>query len=222
MRDALLLAAALMGVFPVAQAGTVQVTVLARDGKPLPDAVVVLEPAAGQKVPAPQPVSQTVTQEKMQFDPMLSVVPVGSTIRFSNLDRWDHHVKGGAPGLMSTGGTSFELRLAGRVPGQTPPGSEVTMEKAGPVQLGCHLHGSMRGFVYVAPTPWAARTAADGVATLAQVPEGAMQLRIWHPDQLLDTAAVAVQVQPVTAVNMPTLIQPRKPRRARSDTGSTY
>jgi plastocyanin len=74
----------------------VQVTVLARDGKPLPDAVVVLEPAAGQPVPAAQPVSQTVTQEKMQFNPMLSVVPVGSKIRFSNLDRWDHHVKGGA------------------------------------------------------------------------------------------------------------------------------
>ena len=96
------------------------------------------------------------------------------------------------------------------------------MEKAGPVQLGCHLHGSMRGFVYVAPTPWAARTAPDGAATLAQVPEGVMQLRVWHPDQLLDTAAVAVQVLPVTAVNVPTLIQPRKPRRTRSETGRTY
>lgn len=222
MRPAPLLAACLLAGLSAAQAATVQVTVLARDGKPLPDAVVVLEPAAGQPVPVAPPVSLTVTQEKMQFDPMLSVVPVGSKIRFSNLDRWDHHVKGGAPGLTGAGSTSFEFRLAGRVPGQTPPSSEVTLEKAGPVQLGCHLHGSMRGFVYVAATPWAARTATDGVATLAQVPEGAMQLRVWHPDQLLDTAAVAVQVQPVTAVNVPTLIQPRKPRRAPSDTGSTY
>lgn len=222
MHHAPLLAVSLLAGLHAAQAATVQVTVLARDGKPLPDAVVVLEPAAGQPVPAAQPVSQTVTQEKMQFDPMLSVVPVGSKVRFSNLDRWDHHVKGGAPGLMAEGSTSFEFRLAGRVPGRTPPGSEVTMEKAGPVQLGCHLHGSMRGFVYVAPTPWAARTAPDGAATLAQVPEGVMQLRVWHPDQLLDTAAVAVQVLPVTAVNVPTLIQPRKPRRTRSETGRTY
>lgn len=222
MRYASLLAAALLGGLPVAQAGTVQVTVLARDGKPLPDAVVVLEPAAGQKVPAAQPVSQTVTQEKMQFDPMLSVVPVGSTLKFSNLDRWDHHVKGGTPGLLAAGTTAFEFRLAGRVQGQTPPSSEVTLEKAGPVQLGCHLHGSMRGFVYVTPTPWAARTSAEGVATLAQVPDGAMQLRVWHPDQLVDTAAVAVQVQPVTAVSVPTLIQPRKPRRAVVESGSTY
>jgi plastocyanin len=222
MRHAPLLVAGLLAGLHAAQAASVQVTVLARDGKPLPDAVVVLEPAAGQPVPVAQPVSQTVVQEKMQFDPMLSVLPVGSKIRFSNLDRWDHHVKGGAPGLMASGGTSFEFRLAGRVQGQTPPVSEVVLDKAGPIQLGCHLHGSMRGFVYVAPTPWAARTAGNGVATLAQVPEGAMQLRVWHPDQLVDTAAVAVQVQPVTALSVPTLIQPRKPRRAQTDNGSTY
>lgn len=107
MRPAPLLAACLLAGLSAAQAATVQVTVLARDGKPLPDAVVVLEPAAGQPVPVAPPVSLTVTQEKMQFDPMLSVVPVGSKIRFSNLDRWDHHVKGGAPGLTGAGSTSF-------------------------------------------------------------------------------------------------------------------
>lgn len=222
MRHAPLLAACLLAGLSAAQAATVQVTVLARDGKPLPDAVVVLEPAAGQPVPAAQPINQTVTQEKMQFDPVLSLVPVGSKIRFANLDRWDHHVKGGTPSLLSAGTTAFEFRLAGRVQGQTPPSSDVTMEKAGPIQLGCHLHGSMRGFVYVASTPWAAKTSADGTATLPQVPEGAMQLRVWHPDQLVDQASVALQVQPVTTVNVPTLVQPRKPRRVQSDAGSTY
>lgn len=222
MRNPTLLAACLLASVQAAQAGTVQVTVLARDGKPLPDAVVVLEPAAGQKVPVAQPVSQTITQEKMQFAPVLSVVPLGSTLKFANLDRWDHHVKGGAPGLLAVGTTSFEFRLAGRTQGQSTPGSEVVVDKAGPIQLGCHLHGSMRGFVYVAPTPWAAQTSADGVVTLPQVPDGAMQLRVWHPDQLLDQATVAVQVQAVTAVNVPTLIQPRKPRRIQFDSGNTY
>lgn len=222
MRLLPLMALGLLAATPLAQAATVQVTVLARDGKPLPDAVVVLEPAAGQPVPAAQPVSQTVTQEKMQFDPMLSLVPVGSKLKFANLDRWDHHVKGGTPSLMAAGTTAFEFRLAGRTQGQTPPSSEVVLDKAGPIQLGCHLHGSMRGFVYVASTPWAAKTAADGTVTLPQVPEGAMQLRVWHADQLVDTAGVAVQVQPVTSVSVPTLIQPRKPRRVQPDAGSTY
>ena len=57
---------------------------------------------------------------------------------------------------------------------------------------------------------------------MPQVPEGAMQLRIWHADQLVDQASVAVQVQPVTSVNVPTLIQPRKPRRIQFDSGNQY
>ena len=222
MRPTTLLAAGLLTAFGAAQAATVQVTVLARDGKPLPDAVVVLEPAAGQPVPAAQPLSHTITQEKMQFDPALSLLPMGSKIRFSNLDRWDHHVKGGAPGLLAAGTTAFEFRLAGRAQGQPTPSSEVVLDKTGPIQLGCHLHGSMRGFVYVSPTPWAARTSSDGVALMSQVPEGAMQLRVWHADQLLDQALVSVQVQPVTNVNVPTLIQPRKPRRIQFDSGNQY
>ena len=50
MRNTTLVAACLMAGLHIAHAASVEVTVLARDGKPLPDAVVVLEPAAGQPV----------------------------------------------------------------------------------------------------------------------------------------------------------------------------
>ena len=206
----------------VAQAATVHVTVLARDGKPLPDAVVLLEPAAGQKLPAASPSVHTVTQEKMQFDPVVSVVPVGSTLRFSNLDRWDHHVHGGAAGPLSTGAVAFEFRLAGRVQGQPPATSDVALDQAGPLQLSCHLHGSMRGFVYVAATPWAAKTAASGTAVLTSVPEGAMRLRVWHPYQLLEPTPLTVQVQPVTTVSVPTAVQPPKPRRTAAEHSGSH
>lgn len=222
MRNPTLLALCLMAVLTTAQAASVQVTVLARDGQPLPDAVVLLESAAGQPMPAVTPASHTITQEKMQFNPAVSVVPVGSRVKFANLDRWDHHVRGGPAGLVASGTYGFEFRLAGREQGQNPPSNELTMDKTGPVQLGCHLHGSMRGFVYVSPTPWAAKTSASGVVTLADVPEGAMRVRVWHPDQLLDTAAITVQVQAVTAINVPTQVQPRKARRVQFESGSTY
>ena len=52
MRSPTLLALCLIAGLQTAQAASVQVTVLARDGQPLPDAVVVLEPAAGQPMPA--------------------------------------------------------------------------------------------------------------------------------------------------------------------------
>lgn len=205
------------------QAATVQVTVLARDGKPLPDAVVVLETTDGRAVPVPPPTTHTITQERMQFVPTVSVVPAGTRVTFTNLDRWDHHVRGGPAGLQGMGtAAAFEFRLAGAVQGQQAPSQVLTLDKAGPIQLGCHLHGSMRGFVYVADTPWAVRTGADGVALLPQVPEGPMRLRVWHPDQLVEQAATTIEVQPVTALSVPTQIQPRRARRVTNETLSVY
>jgi plastocyanin len=198
-----------------AQAATVQVTVLARDGKPLADAVVVLEPAAGPAPRAPAPIQATIAQQKMQFLPAVSVLPVGSRVRFTNLDGWEHHVRGrpaGMAGLNATAQQGFELRLPGKLDGQEPTSADVTMAQAGPLQLGCHLHGSMRGFVYVADTPWAVKTGADGVAMLPDVPEGTARVRVWHSDQLLEQPATAITVAPVTLVNVPTQVVPRRRR----------
>lgn len=217
------LAASLLAFTVGSWAATVQVTVLARDGQPLPNAVVVLEVTDGRPVPAPAPAPHTITQERMQFVPAVSVVPVGSRVTFSNQDRWDHHVRGGPPGLQTVGNSAgFEFRLAGAVQGQNPSFHERVLDKPGPLQLGCHLHGSMRGFVYVADTPWSVITSAGGVALLSQVPEGSMRLRIWHPDQLVEAAPLIIDVKSVTALNVPTQIQPRRARRATQEAPSVY
>jgi len=198
-----------------AHAATVQVTVLGRDGKPLPDAVVVIEPSAGAKPAAPAPVSAVITQQKMQFMPGTVVLPLGSKVTFTNLDSWEHHVRGTPAGLASlnAGASSgFELRLDGKADGKNPASAEVTLAKAGAVQLGCHLHGSMRGFVFVADSPWTVQTDSNGVATLQGVPEGAAKVRAVHADQILETPPVAVSITPVTALSLPTQVQPRRRR----------
>ncbi len=199
-----------------AQAATVQLTVLARDGQPLADAVVLIEPANAPRTPAPAPVQARIDQERMQFVPLLTLVPTGSTLRFSNLDRWEHHVRV-LPAVLTPlgGGTAsagHELRLAGQVPGQPAPSAEITLREPGAWRLGCHLHGSMRGFVYVTDSPWAARTDANGRVTLQGVPEGAAQLRVWHGEQLVDEAPKAVVLSPVSALDVATGIQPRRRR----------
>ena len=86
----------------------------------------------------------------------------------------------------SSGG--FELRLDGKAEGKPGKSAEAIFEKPGAVLLGCHIHGSMRGHVYVSESPWAVLTGADGIANLEQIPEGAAQIKVWHPDQLLDIA----------------------------------
>ncbi len=208
-----LIAAALLPL--AAQAATVQVTVLGRDGKPLADAVVVIEPTSGTKPPAPAPVSAVINQQKMQFVPGTSVLPVGSRVTFTNLDSWEHHVRGMPAGLASLSADAsagFELRLDGKAEGKEPARAEVTLSKAGAMQLGCHLHGSMRGFIFVADSPWTLVTDANGVATLQGVPEGAAKVRVVHADQLLEGAPIAVNITPVTALSLPTQVQPRRRR----------
>ena len=209
------LAALLAALTLTAQAATVQVTVTGRDGQPLPDAVVVIEPANATQARAPAPVQTTIQQQKMQFVPAVSVLPVGSRVRFSNMDGWEHHVRGlpaGLAGLQAGPNAGFELRLEGRAEGKEPQSAEVTLDKAGPLALGCHIHGSMRGFIYVADTPWVLKTDAAGAATLRDVPEGAARVRVWHADQLVEAAPLAVNIQAVSAFNVPTQVQPRRRR----------
>ena len=119
MKNALVLIAACAG-FTAALAGNVQIQVLDKDGQPVPDAVVVLYPAASQAAaPTLLPPNPVVEQEKMRFVPAVSVVAAGTTVRFVNRDTWDHHVRGTAAGAASfqaaADGAGFELRLISSV-----------------------------------------------------------------------------------------------------------
>lgn len=198
-----------------AQAATVQITVLARDGNPLVDAVVVIEPIGAAKTNRAPPVQAIVNQEKMQFVPQVTVVPVGSTVTFVNLDAWEHHVRGvpsdaAASGSGATGG--FEGRMTGKAEGKPAERAEFKLDKAGAFQLGCHLHGSMRGFLYVSDSPYVLKTDANGVATLVDVPEGGARVRVWHTDQILEPVASDITVTSTTAIRIPTQIAQRRRR----------
>jgi plastocyanin len=192
-----------------AHAGTVQVTVVDREGKPTQDAVVVLVHATARSAASSLPTTATVANEKMQFIPAVTVVAKGARVRFVNNDPWDHHVRGApaasifanTPEAYAAGRNAggFELRLQGKDDGKPAKFQDVTMDKTGPqtaVALGCFLHGSMRGTVYVSESPWATKTDAQGVATFDNVPDGAVQVRVWHADQLVDLPLQAVTVTP--------------------------
>jgi plastocyanin len=200
-----------------AHAGTLQVTVVDRDGRPVPDAVVLLVPTAGGPPRAALPTKVTISQEKMRFVPAVALVGVGAQGTFVNNDPWEHHVRASAAGVQnfeaaSSGG--FELRLDGRQDGKAARAAEATFDKPGPVLLGCHLHASMRGHVYVSDTPWAMLTGNDGVASFEAVPEGAVQVRVWQADQLIDLPAQKVALGAAPART--TLQLGVVPRRRRS------
>ena len=177
--------------------GNVQILVLDKEGKPVTDAVVVMYPNTPSASPAPAllPRSATVLQEKMRFVPEVTVVATGTTVHFTNLDRWDHHVRGTAAGLaMPQSEAGFEARLAGKEESKSASSADITLDKPGAVLLGCHLHGSMRGSIFVTDSAWTLKTNAEGTAQFANVPNGAVKLRVWHADQLLDLPPQALQV----------------------------
>ncbi|HEX3139635.1 MAG TPA: plastocyanin, partial [Rhizobacter sp.] len=210
-------------------AGTVQLTVTDKDGKPTPDVVVLVQqPAKTAPSPAPKPV--VIVQEGSRFVPFLTVVPVGSTLHFINKDDYDHHVRSTPSGPLGSiaPAKSFELRLDANLaagsrsndvyantPAKKNSGTstgDVRVDAAGAIGLGCHLHGSMRGQVYVADTPWFAKTDANGVASIEGVPDGVAQITLWHPDQLQDQAPVPIQVNatPLTTTTQLNFVPKRR------------
>jgi plastocyanin len=181
---------AALGLLSLAShAGQLQVTVVDKEGKPVPDAVVVLRPFSGAPPKVALPMHATINQQKMRFVPAVSLVAVGAKGTFINNDPWEHHVRGSAAGVLNfdadtSGG--FEMRLDGKPDNKPAKQAEIVFSKAGPILLGCHLHASMKGFVYVSDSPWAEITPESGVASFDDVPSGPVFVRVWHGEQLID------------------------------------
>ncbi|MEY3474124.1 MAG: hypothetical protein RL087_582 [Pseudomonadota bacterium] len=152
-----------------ASAAPVRITVNDVQGKPLADAVVALEPRAGAAAVKPQP-NARIVQRNRRFEPVVTVVPVGTKVDFPNEDSVRHHV------YSFSEAKRFELKLYDR-----KPEAPVTFDRPGLVVLGCNIHDNMAAWIYVADTPWFGKTPAGGQASLPDVPPGAYRLRVWHP-----------------------------------------
>lgn len=195
-----------------AQAAELQVTITTPDGKPAPDVVVALLPQSGVLPNAAAPAEPAlIVQKDIRFQPYVTAVPLGATVRFVNRDRFDHHVKsmpGGPLGSIAPA-KDFEFRLPKPRDGNETS-ADLKMDVAGATGLGCHLHGSMRGHIYVSPTPWVAVTDEAGRAVLKNVPDGAGALRLWHPDQLVAQADVRTAVAGTTQAEGKLNFAPRR------------
>lgn len=141
----------------------VRVTVTDQHGKPVPDALVY---APG--VPAPAAGTATIEQQDLEFRPRFTAVPVGTTIRFPNLDRSRHHVYSFSPAKV------FELKLY-----RGEAADPVRFDEPGIVTLGCNVHDWMIAWVYVVDSGAWRTTGADGVATVAVGDDAALE--VWHP-----------------------------------------
>lgn len=131
----------------------------------LANAVVIL---TGVKRPgAPETV---VTNEKCRFGPRVQLVRPNTSVRTTSKDPILHTTQA----QQENGRTIFNVALP--VPGiniAKPIGA------AGIVRLNCNTHPWMRGWMIVTDEA-AAISGADGRFTIADVPPGTYEARVWH------------------------------------------
>jgi plastocyanin len=146
--------------------GTVKGTITSDTG-PVADAVVLIEgPSVAASAGAPHAV---VAQRRQTFVPRVIAVPLGTTVDFPNDDDILHNVFSASPAK------KFDLGMYDR--GQT---RSVLFDVPGVVQIGCNVHPQMEAYVVVHTNPYVAVSDAKGGYTIAGVPDGTYQLRVWH------------------------------------------
>ena len=205
-----LLAAVLALVAGAASAATLQFTVTNAEGKPAPDTVVLVQPTAAWAAQALPPVA-VIEQKDIRFVPYVTVVPVGAAVRFINRDSFDHHVRsqpGGPLGSIPPA-KDFEFRLPPQRKGNNAS-PELRLDVAGTVVLGCHLHNSMRGHLFVSNSPWFAVSDDKGQVRIEGLPDGQADVRLWHPDQITEQPAAKLQLAGTQSAEGKLNFTPRK------------
>jgi plastocyanin len=168
------------------QAWAEKVHILVQDqtGQPLPNAVVEIQleiqlpstPAANSTTANPAAPAEIAVMDQIakRFVPELLVIQAGQRVEFPNSDNIRHHVYSFSPTK------PFELKLYAGHPEQP-----IVFERSGVVVMGCNIHDTMVGFIYVAASLQVAVSDKNGRAELLleKTAKGAITLNLWHAQQ---------------------------------------
>ncbi|MCP5209408.1 MAG: methylamine utilization protein [Hahellaceae bacterium] len=148
--------------------------VIDANNRPVADAVI----AAKEDRPLTSfTASQNVAvmdQINRSFQPFVIDIDAGQRVSFPNSDNIRHHVYSFSPAK------AFELKLYSGIP-EAP----LTFADPGIVVLGCNIHDSMVGYIYVSASPHHSKSNAEGKVTL-DLPKDSMEIHVWHPSFSLD------------------------------------
>ncbi|MBE0376469.1 methylamine utilization protein [Pseudoalteromonas prydzensis] len=145
----------------------VTLNVVDQHGQPLKNVVIELVSEADDKSSQQLPVL-IMDQVDKQFSPTLLIAQQGQQVNFPNSDNIRHHVYSFSPAK------PFQLKLYS---GQ--PESPITFENQGVVVLGCNIHDSMVGYIYVARSSHVYQSDEQGNVQLSGLTLP-VQLSLWH------------------------------------------
>jgi plastocyanin len=130
---------------------------------------------------AAAPITATMRQIGLRFDPDLLIVPTGSKVMFPNFDQVFHNIFSLSPTQ------HFDLGYYEK--GKT---REVVFSRSGIVQIYCHVHPEMYGIVVVTPSSWTARPSEDGAFAFTGVAPGKYRVVVWQRSSGLVHKSISV------------------------------
>lgn len=147
------------------------IKVVDQNNSPLPNAVIEYSLANSIVEKTNTEHIYVMDQINKSFEPSVLIVPENSLVSFPNSDDIRHHVYSFSPAK------TFELKLyAGK------PKSPVLFEQSGVVVMGCNIHDSMVGYIYVSTKENTYLSDENGEVILANNLPLNTQLQVWHPN----------------------------------------
>lgn len=188
--------------FSVIAVADVSIQLVDANAAPVADAVVLAAAAQTKNIAVAN--SVLIDQINMQFKPRVVVAPLNTPVFFPNSDKTRHQVYSfSAP-------NNFELKLYRKK--DAPP---VRFRTVGVVELGCNIHDSMNGYIYVTDVAVYGVSDTQGRLSLAAnlAADESITLDIWHPTMGMKKPHRVIYrlTQPARAIQLPIQIVNTKP-----------
>lgn len=186
----------LVGVFltvlfftTIADAGTLQGKVTVRGSSDNRDVMVYVDGVRGDF--SPPEVPPAMDHRNLRFNPPVLAVLKGTTVPFSNSDPVFHSAFSVSPS------NPFDLGIYGR--GRK---KSVHFQHPGMVEIFCHIHVHMRGYVLVTDNPYVATTDHAGRYVITHIPEGDYTVRAWKNSSVVIERRVKIRKDDVTVLDV--------------------
>ena len=175
-------------------AAELDVTVLDRYGRPVPNVAVFVQSDPEIRLPVPRELA-VMELVDTRFAPNVLVVQAGTRVQFPNKDFVAHHI------YSFSEPNNFVLPM---FKGNTKP--QVEFGNAGVVTIGCNIHDDMVGYILVVHSAIFSTTGVDGTTRLiADNPDG-LSVSIWSPRIRLDDENLTQSVKAGRSARMTFLL----------------
>lgn len=111
----------------------------------------------------------TLDQKNLTFMPHTLTFVRGTEVVFRNHDHINHDVYSADHEGFNTGGFNFMQER------------NFTFNHVGAYTIHCSVHPQMRGYIFVAPTPWTTVVDSNGHYEIDGIPPGTWQVKVWNP-----------------------------------------